>query len=66
MRGLRALSYRCRMGIVIFNSVEEAIRAGYIIESPIPDSEGFLPSRIRTESGWQKALIRGRRVDNDR
>jgi hypothetical protein len=46
------------MGIQIFASVREALHAGYIIESPVPDSEGFLPARIRTAAGWAKALIR--------
>jgi len=38
------------MGIVIFRTVVEALRAGYLIESPIPDSEGFLHARTRTAS----------------
>jgi len=48
------------MGIVIFRTVVEALRAGYLIESPIPDSEGFLHARTRTASGWAKALIQTR------
>lgn len=46
------------MGIVIFNNVLEALQAGYLIESPIPDSEGFLRARTQTPSGWAMALIR--------
>lgn len=46
------------MGIQIFNSVREAIRAGFMIESPFPDSEGFLHARICTNAGWAKALVR--------
>lgn len=46
------------MGIVIFTSAGEALRAGFMIESPIPDSEGFLHARRSTERGWEKALIR--------
>jgi hypothetical protein len=45
------------MGILIFKNVQEAVRAGYIVESPIPDSEGFLHARIRTDRGWAIALI---------
>jgi hypothetical protein len=45
------------MGIVIFKNVQEALRAGYMIESPIPDSEGFLRARTRTARGWAMALI---------
>jgi len=46
------------MGIVIFNSLQDAIRAGYIIESLYPDSEGFLHARTREPRGWAKALVR--------
>jgi hypothetical protein len=46
------------MGITIFESVLEALRAGYTIESPYADSEGFLHARIRTAAGWAKALVR--------
>ena len=46
------------MGIQIFESVVQALRAGYTIESPIPDSEGFVSARIHTSSGWSKALVR--------
>ncbi len=46
------------MGIVIFRSVQEALQAGYLIESPIPDSEGFLRARTQTAGGWAMALIR--------
>lgn len=48
------------MGIHIFESVQAALQAGYLIESAIPDSEGFLSARIRTAAGWAKALIRMR------
>lgn len=46
------------MGIQIFQSIREALRAGFLIESPIPDAEGFLHARIRTTSGWARALVR--------
>jgi hypothetical protein len=46
------------MGIQIFPSVREALRAGFMIESAIPDSEGFLHARIRIASGWAIALVR--------
>jgi hypothetical protein len=46
------------MGITIFSSVGEAIRAGFMLESPHPDSEGFLHARIRTAAGWAVALVR--------
>ena len=46
------------MGIQIFNSVREAVLAGFMIESPFPDSEGFLHGRIHTNAGWAKALVR--------
>lgn len=45
-------------GILIFQSVTEAIRAGFTIESPYPDSEGFLHARIRTAAGFATALVR--------
>ena len=44
--------------ILIFKSIVEALSAGYMIESPIPDSEGHLHARIRTSGGWAKALVR--------
>jgi len=47
-------------GIVIFKNAETAIRAGYLIESPIPDSEGFLRARTRTTTGWAMALVHAR------
>lgn len=46
------------MGIQIFKSVREALIAGYIVESPIPDGEGFVHVRIHTATGWAKALAR--------
>ncbi len=45
-------------GILVFESVLAAIRAGFQIESPYPDSEGFLHARIRERSGWAVALVR--------
>lgn len=45
-------------GILIFKSVSEALRAGYQIESPIADSEGFLHARTKTNAGWSAALVR--------
>jgi hypothetical protein len=45
------------MGIQIFESVREALRAGYLIDSPIPDSEGFIHARIQTAAGWARALV---------
>ena len=47
-----------KMGIRIFLSVGEAIRAGYIIESAIPDHEGLLHARIHTSAGWALAVVR--------
>lgn len=46
------------MGITIFSTINEAIRAGFMLESPYPDSEGFLHARIRTTAGWALALVR--------
>jgi hypothetical protein len=46
------------MGIQIFPSVTAAVHAGYMIESPLPDSEGFLHARIHTLAGWAQALVR--------
>jgi hypothetical protein len=46
------------MGIRIFTSVREAVLAGFMIESLLPDSEGFLHARIHTNIGWAKALVR--------
>jgi hypothetical protein len=46
------------MGIQIFSNVTEAIRAGFMIESPYPDSEGFLHARTCTPAGWAQALVR--------
>ncbi len=46
------------MGIQIFPSLQHALRAGYMLESPFPDSEGFLIVRARTANGWAKALVR--------
>ena len=45
-------------GIQIFNGVQDAIRAGYTIESPYPDSEGFLHACTRTPAGFAIALVR--------
>ena len=45
-------------GILIFRSVFEAIHAGYQIESPYADSEGFLHARMYTSVGWARALVR--------
>jgi hypothetical protein len=50
------------MGIQIFSSVTDAIRAGYMVDSPLPDSEGLLHASIHTPAGWAQALVRtGRR-----
>lgn len=46
------------MGITIFSSIDEAIRAGFTLESPYPDGEGFLHARTRTAAGWAIALVR--------
>ena len=46
------------MGIQIFSNVREALRAGYMIESPYPDTEGFLHARFHTPAGWARALVR--------
>lgn len=46
-------------GLVFFNSVREAIQAGYEILHPaVADSEGFLHARIMTARGWAIALVR--------
>jgi hypothetical protein len=50
--------YRLYMGITIFPNAAEAIRAGFEIASPVPDSEGFLHARIRTPKGWARVLVR--------
>jgi hypothetical protein len=50
------------IGILIFNRLQDAIRAGYVIESPIPDSEGFLHARIRMQGGWAKGARSDRSV----
>ena len=44
--------------MLIFLSVSQAIKAGFIIESPFPDSEGFLHARLQTPAGWARALVR--------
>lgn len=46
------------MGIQIFESLSEALLAGYMVESPIPDGEGFIHVRIQTAAGWATALVR--------
>lgn len=48
------------MGIQIFNSVREAVLAGFMIESPLPDPEGFLHARICINATWARALVRVR------
>ena len=53
------------MGIPIFPSVSEAIRAGYAQESPGPDAVGFLRVRIPTAAGWARALARPGRENAD-
>ena len=45
-------------GIHIFQSVEEAIRAGFEIVSPYPDGAGFLMARMRAGDLWALALVR--------
>lgn len=45
------------MGLVIFDSVAAAMRAGFEILSVYPDPEGFLHARARTPKGWTLALI---------
>jgi hypothetical protein len=46
-------------GMLIFATVDEALRAGYEILHPAcPDSEGFLHARTMTASGWAVALVR--------
>jgi hypothetical protein len=46
------------MDIRIFHSVRAAISAGYMIDSPVPDAEGFLHARILHSQGWTRALVR--------
>lgn len=44
--------------MLVFPSVQAAIRAGYEIERPAtPDSEGHLRARIMTSAGWARALV---------
>lgn len=46
-------------GLMIFPSVRDAIRAGYEVPRPaVPDSEGLLLVRIKTNAGWAMALCR--------
>jgi hypothetical protein len=59
-------SYYKHMGILIFSTSEQALRAGFTIESPNPDGEGFLHARIRTSNGWERALIRTKVPNNGR
>jgi hypothetical protein len=54
------------MGILIFSAPEEALLAGFAIESPIPDGDGFLRARIRTSNGWERALVRIKGLKNGR
>ena len=56
--GRRSIHLKGQSGILIFKSIAEALRAGYMIESPVPDSEGHIHARIRTPHGWAKALVR--------
>ena len=44
--------------ILIFNSPQEAIQAGFKVMSPYPDSEGFLHAYVDTEAGIAQALVR--------
>ena len=53
------------MGIRIFPTVRAAICAGYTIESPQPDAEGFLHARIRTPAGWARALVRTAKTEEE-
>lgn len=43
--------------MTIFRSVADALRAGYQIESPYADSEGYIHARIMTAGGWAVALV---------
>jgi hypothetical protein len=45
------------VGLVIFDSVAAAMRAGFEILSVYPDPEGFLHARTRTPKGWALALV---------
>jgi hypothetical protein len=45
------------MGIKIFKSVKEALRAGFMIDSPIPDTDGYLHAHIHTAAGRAQALV---------
>jgi len=45
-------------GILMFDSVEAAIAAGFEILSAYRNSEGHLLARVRTSSGWALAVIR--------
>ncbi len=46
------------MGIQIFSSVRDAVQAGFMIDSSIPDADGFLHARVHTSAGWARALVR--------
>lgn len=45
-------------GIVVFGSVVEALRAGFTMYGPYPDSEGNLRAWIQTPNGKADALVR--------
>ena len=45
-------------GLLIFSSVLAALRAGFTMESSIPDSEGFLHAFIMSAAGKSLALVR--------
>jgi uncharacterized protein (DUF952 family) len=46
------------MGITIFTGVRAAIRAGFIIDSPIPDADGFLHASTHSDGVLARALVR--------
>lgn len=54
-------AYIAGVVIYIFGSVMQALKAGYSIESPLPDRDGLLHARIRTAAGDARAFVRLRK-----
>lgn len=46
--------------MLIFKTLAEAIGAGFQVESPYADSEGYIHVRQMTANGWASALVRMR------
>ena len=45
----------------IFDSLDEALKAGCFIDTPIPDEAGFLHARFHNGTEWTPAIVRMRR-----